>query len=620
MELVLTPDTRRGAPSSTSHLSLPHLSPSLLLQPFLPAVSFPAYFEHLHNFASSLELLSRQAGLNRHREPSLKSQMTPSPGENFDAGVVSKIMESVSENLHLLVASTAHGEGFVLLLLHLYPLFQYPQTSFEMVQMHLDTIGRHMSHGQMYRLFSSVLVHFFDSSLQPHQQGHLLSRWTADFLIRRFGLFTFLSKFLEFFLEAVLEPDRLSTRGITGVRKSVFRLKESESVLTLLPQVSDVLHQSSLQYDEQKRQSVVSDFTFSVDLTEAGGGVGYQSEGDTSSGGDSEGELHPEASLLARSGVVLGSVGPVMYNIHEEKEEDGDDEVVIEGPRERGEGSMRTMLLPQLSLGGQDTHDGQEQRKTQKSNKTARDVSMGDADADREPESSQSTSKIPKSSSANTLTASLESPMTTSGITSTLNGELPTLEDSLPTLSTDSHSDPLTSHSTDPQRTDGGESVKPSTGRREGVGFNIGGERTGEERESWVGGLEEGEGEGEGTVLREVEEEEESGEKNTSESRNDPETAAINQSIAEVAGDTLCWLMRRLGPLLATCHVVSPLLNGIHRCFTGILGQTSRHGPALGCLAHMAELYGEKVLTKLYLPRVEGWVGLYRPAYCRYNM
>ena len=406
-----------------------------------------------------------------------------------------------------------------------------------------------------------------------------------------------------------MEPGRLSARGITGVRKSVFRLKESESVLTLLPQVSDVLRQSSLQYDEQKRQSVVSDFTFSVDLTEAGGGAGYQSEGDTSSGGDSEGELHPEASLLARSGVVLGSVGPAMYNIHEENEEDGGDEVVIEGPRERGEGSMRMMLLPQLSLGGQDTHDGQEQRKTQKSNKTARDVSMGDTGADREPESSQSTGKIPKSSSANALTASLESPVTTSGITSTLNGELPTLEDSLPTLSTDSHSDPLTSHSTASRRTDGGESVKPSAVRREGAGFNVGEERRGEGRESWGGELEEGEGEGEGTVFREVEEEEESGEKKTSESRNDPETAAIDQSIAEVAGDTLCWLMRRLGPLLATCHVVSPLLNGIHRCFTGILGQTSRHGPALGCLTHMAELYGEKVLTKLYLPRVEGWVG-----------
>ena len=610
MELVLAPDTRRGAPPSNS---LPNLTPSLLLQPFLPVVSFPAYFETLHTFASSLELLSRQAGLNRHQESSLKplaSPVKPSPAGDFDPGIVSKIMESVLENLNSLVASTAHGEGFVLLLLHLYPLFQYPQTSFEMVQTHLDTVGRHMSHAQMYRLFASVLIHFFDTPLQPYQQAHLLSRSTADFIIRRFSLCTFLSKFLEFFLEAVLEPDRLSGRGgAASTRKSVFRLKESESILGLQTQVSEVLPQSPL-YDEQKRQSHASDFTFSVDLSEAGGGAGYQSEGETSSGGDSEGELHPEASLLARSGVVLGSVGPNMYDIHEEEDEEGDNKGErIEGPRERGEGSLRMMLLPQLSLGGQDAHDGTEQRRPQRNSRTTREVSTGDADADREQESSQSTGRIPKSSSTSLLTASLESPVATSGNTSTLNGgELPTLEDSVRTLSTDSHSDPLTSRSAATAARSDGVMTK-SAGGRDGVEFQVGLERGEEGEQRLKGGFEEGEGEREGTVPREAEDEEESSEKKTSELRNDPETTAINQRIAEVAGDTLCWLMRRLGPLLATCHIVSPLLNGIHRCFTGVVGRPPRHGPVLGCLAYMAELYGEKVLVNLYLPRVEGWVG-----------
>ena len=618
MEVVLVPDTRRGA--SPSHLSLPHLTPSLLLQPFLPVVSFPAYFDNLHTFASSLELLSQQAGLNKYQDSSPKpliSPMKPTPGGELDPEIVTKIMEAVLENLNTLVGSTAHGEGFVLLLLHLYPLFQYPQTSFEMVQTHLDTLGRHMSHAQMHRLFAGVLVHFFDTTLQPHQQGYLLSRLTADFLIRRFGLCIFLSKFLEFFLEAVLEPDRLSTRGATatGTRKSVFRLKESESILGLQQKLSEVLPQSSLQYDEQKRQSHASDFTFSVDLSETAGGTEYQSEGETSSGGDSEGELHPEASLLARSGVVLGSVTSAMYDIREEEEEDRDKGERVEGPRDRGEGSLRMMLLPQLSLGGQDTHDGQEQRKPQRSNsKTARELSTGDAEADREQESSQGTDRIHKSSSTSLLTASLDSPVATSGNTSTLNGELPTLEDSLPTFTTDSHSDPLSSRSTATNDVEsvraqagGEESARVHAGGREGGDFHVGGGR-----EGWEGQFKEAEGEEEGTVAREVEEEEESSEKKTSELRNDPETTAINQRIAEVAGDTLCWLLRRLGPLLATCHVVSPLLNGIHRSFSGIVGRPAHHGPVLSCLTHMAVLYGEKVLVKLYLPRVEGWVSCRR--------
>ena len=46
----------------------------------------------------------------------------------------------------------------------------------------------------------------------------------------------------------------------------------------------------------------------------------------------------------------------------------------------------------------------------------------------------------------------------------------------------------------------------------------------------------------------------------------DPVTLAINAQIAEVAADCVCWLMRRLGPLLSTQHIIRPLLDGLHRC------------------------------------------------------
>ncbi len=45
----------------------------------------------------------------------------------------------------------------------------------------------------------------------------------------------------------------------------------------------------------------------------------------------------------------------------------------------------------------------------------------------------------------------------------------------------------------------------------------------------------------------------------------DPVVMAINAQIAELAADSVCWLMCRLGPLLTTQHIVKPLLDGLHR-------------------------------------------------------
>ena len=571
----------------SDHFALPRLSPSLLLQPFVPVVPFPPYFEQVYAFASALELLCRDAGLKKYHESkqlAIKPLSPPSPlHNNLKVGILDKIMTLVTENLQLLVRA-AQGEGFVLLLLHLYPLFQFPETSFEMIQMHLDTLGTFMSHVQMYRLFMSVILHFFDSPLEPHQQGFLFSRSTTDFLIRRFGLHTFLGKFLEFFLEAVLEPNRLSTKG-TSTHKNIRCLKESESVLTLL-QSTELGH--SLNYDEQKQQSRVSDFTFSVDLS-----GGYNSDQEYSSG-ESENEFVPESSLLARTGMMLGmSMGGI-----EEQEEEGEERE--SRGEEEGRGSVqkhsRFMILPQLSSGGRETPDSaqleQQTLHTDKIKELAAAGADSGAEVNKELDSLQNTLKVDTTSSE--FKPLLDSPTDSTNV----NG-LVGLEDSIPSQNSISH-DSLLSKTT-PLQQHGrlSETVSSIHHAAQTNIFPASVEREGKQRESG--------GEGE-----RGEDEEDLAEKMIETSGNDdPEVAAINQQIAGVAGDSLCWLMRRLGPLLATHHIVSPLLNGMHHCFTGTINHHGRESEVLRCLQSMAELYGDGILLKLYLPRVEGWVSTY---------
>lgn len=576
-EFVLLSDMKK-----TLMEHLPHLSPSLLLQPFIPVVSFPSYFERVYSFASNLELLCREAGLRKYHESQQLARkpqsLLSSHCADFDPSVFDKIMALVVENLQSLLRAT-QGEGFILLLLHLYPLFQYPETGFEMMQSHLDTLGRFMSHTQMDRLFTSILLHFFDRPLEPHQQGYLLSRSMADFLIRHFGLRIFLVKYLEFFLEAVLEPARLMTKG-TGVRKSVFRLKESESVLTLIP--TDL--GQSLQYDENKRQERQAQLTFSVDLSEMGG---YCSDREYSSG-ESDSDYQPDTSLLARSGMVLGSIG-VSPDLQEEGEKRGEKGYVKEGDEQSGQ--QRKMSQ---SSTAENLESAQAEKSQVRGNETLPLSSSlpGETEADKEYNGSRNTIRIDTTSSA--FRTSLDSPCDSEATT---NLQSPTIEDSFKSCASSSS---FSKHSSF-----GGRLSSHSMGGSvsQGGGFSV----------SVEGQLEEGGTVGRGEERRESVgegEEEQLPNKARTEARNDPEMMAINGQIAEVAGDCLCWLQRRLGPLLATRHIIIPLLNGMHRCFTGILDRGDREAVVLKCLSAMAELYGDNVLLKLYIPQVEGWVSV----------
>ena len=510
--------------------------------------------------------------------------LSPPSSLRPDPLALDRIGELVVQNLKSLVRE-AQGEGFVLLLLHLYPLFQYPETSFDMIQTHLDTLGESMSHVQMYRLFGSVLIHYFDSPLQPHQQGYLLSRTMADFIIRRFGLRTFLGKFLEFYLEVVLEPDRLSHRG-PGLQRHwsvLHRMKESESVLTL-PPASEMVQQSLHYADETRKQSHVSDFTFSVDLS------GYNSDREYSSGESEEDDSLQEASLLAqKAGTFLGDVD-------EEREGGGggggDKRYYGREGEGQPQGSLRMMLLPQLSMGGRVSPESSLMLKSHRSE----GASIGVA-----PAPSEGTDGGEVDDGEHSVSSTM---------TGTLTGGI---EDSILSFNGGTGSTLLS-----PDTTRGGSKDaalnRSLTGRGTGIGTReeeMGGGRLQGGADEKKGEEGEGEGEGEGEEEEEEEggEEDDTGTKKATEMRRDPEQEAINQRIAEVAGDCLKWLLRRLGPLLATHHIMNPLLNRMHRCFTGILGRSSgRDRVVTKCLEYMAELYGESVLLRLYLPRVEGWV------------
>jgi len=76
--------------------------------------------------------------------------------------------------------------------------------------------------------------------------------------------------------------------------------------------------------------------------------------------------------------------------------------------------------------------------------------------------------------------------------------------------------------------------------------------------------------------------------------------------LAEVAVDSLRWLMHRLGPLLASRYIIRPLLDGLYRCFTS--QYSDQEVAVLKCLSHFASTFGPPVIKKMYIPHAESLV------------
>ena len=81
------------------------------------------------------------------------------------------------------------------------------------------------------------------------------------------------------------------------------------------------------------------------------------------------------------------------------------------------------------------------------------------------------------------------------------------------------------------------------------------------------------------------------------------ELSQFDKLLADVAGDSLQWLMHRLGPLLATKYIIRPLLDGLYRCFTS--HYSNQEVAALKCLSHFVSTYGNIIVTKMFIPHAE---------------
>lgn len=547
---------------SSRDINLPSLSANLLLQSFIPIVPFPSYFGPLYKFLHKLEQFCRESSLQNRdlKELAIYSQelaiqrSAKDGNSTLDTADLNRIISFISDRLETLLR-LVNNEGFMLLLLHLFPLFQYPETCFEAVCNHMDILAQYMSRKNAERLFAAPVIRLFDSPIEPYQRGHLLSRSMADVLIRRFGLSTYLVRFLGFLIEAVIEPLGTSSKGFgQRINANLFRL-QSESVLTLVD--SDLFQ--SMRFDEGKRPPHISDFTWSMGISE--GRAGYDSDKEECSSVESDSFDHPEASLLAKSGMVLGSLA-----------ESQTDEEGSRPPSMHLEQDARILerLFASEASGmsgdqGQ-THD-QPETETRTDDiardsmdhsllslppikETLFDDSLGFA-ASRVQEQEADSLSLPPNLGL----------LTHASVTSSI-------------VSTQTYTDvqsPYSSLSSKPVLT---------------LGRNL----------SILG--------------EEVEESEEEDHvfKDNSISSADPQTRELNLYISEVSADCLCWLIRRLGPFLTTRHIVKPLLEGLHRCFTGVLHLHHRESMAISTLAAVSKHYGEVFILKLYLPHAENLV------------
>ena len=563
-EFVLCPDIDNSPVFDDLRLST--LSANLLLQSFIPIVSFPTYFEPLYKFVYNLEQLCRDSLLANRDTKELVIQKARGSVSNhtLPPSDLNLIVSFISDSLES-VLGVVNNEGFTLLLLHLIPYFQFPETSFEAICNFLNPLAQRMSKKNIERLFSAPVIYMFDSPTEPYQRGHLLSRPMADMLIKRFGLNTFLTRFLGYIIEAVIEPSRIASKGQHRKNSSSKAQHPSGSMLTLVQ--SDLMQSPRV-------EEFPSDYTFSLALSDVGT---YDSDKDDSSSEESDIEDVPESSLLAKPRMVLSSLVGV-----------SDTDFPEDAGTGRGESPTRG-LKPWDHLFDQGS-----------ANKTTFDYSSPSAAVDTNSEQSEDsplTSSVLlnydtsmkldtsladyKPSPASPLTAGAGgAPSFGSSMTDSFHSAQSysnEITNSFPPISSQPHFNTLSGIKRQ-------SSLPVSRLRTLGISVD--------------------------DILSTEQSESEDEEQTTTENLTsaNPETLAINTHISQIAADCICWLVRRLGPILATRYIAKPLLESLYRCFSGILHPKGRGTAVLKCLSTIAKLYGEKVLLQLYLPHAENLV------------
>lgn len=393
-------------------------------------------------------------------------------------------------------------EGNSLLLLYIQPLFENPSTSFEAVSALFEPISSFLGKRNIQQSFLVSFLNVFDDFDNPIQRYNLLNRSIANSLITVFGLALFLTKFLNYYIEAIIEPMghpykiNQHYNQDTKNRPTTSRSEFSHTSHPLSPTTSSSA-KHSITYNWREEHGIHSD----------------EDDSDVD-----EDMSFPDASILETKMSVTStmSVFGLLADIEETELFAQDDASISQvSPSTKKTTESQIILSQRESDSAHISPPNTKPQRQSQSFSRRRSDTIDSIAANNSPQKAPPTVSSPQDSSL-----TISAPPTTDDSD---------LVNSPQTISEPSPCSSLTTLPRPPMI-----SVTPSIVK--GVTTD---DNEGDREDSLI-------------VV-------------TDPSTVDPRLQVLSQRITEVASDCLTWLVWRLGPLLATKHIISALLENFHR-------------------------------------------------------
>ena len=412
-------------------------------------------------------------------------------------------------------------DGRDLLMLYILPLFEHPKTSFEAATTLFELVSSFLGSKWVQQSLILPFLNLFDSFSQPGHRYSLLGRSMAEKLITHFSLSVFLSRFLNCYIEAVIEPMGHRMKQQTHLPKQTFKdqfLKGAEDSGRSLHHKVNLTHMSTI--------------------------------------------LSPSSTTSGRQSVNFNTWASP-HDVHSD-EEDSD----VEGDLSFPDVSLFEAKLP--SIFGMSDDMEQKELATQPDSSNNSDSGAGDTkepldrrdSADLSFNKESGTVSMKKSPLSHQQSVHKEPDEPTEvllGITplpvvvSTPPKTLPIL----PPTSITSFSMPPPSVQSTAMSTNGEPLLPPTSMESNLPLLPI--------MSPMVLPSESPPHEAPTDELEERDPQEEQENEAAVEGSIDPQAVAISQHISEAASDCLIWLLWRLGPILATKYIAHPLLDNLHR-------------------------------------------------------
>ncbi len=421
---------------------------------------------------------------------------------------VSSIITFLTEECHI-IFPLLDQEGIGLLMQYIQPLFEHPMTSFEAISTLFELVTSFLGQRLVQQLFLVPFLNVFDNFSNPIHRYNLFNRNIGNSLIKNFGLHIFLSRFLNCFIEAVIEPmgHKLNpTSQIMAAKKpSIYdddNLLKHDSNITDNSR-SSLSHRIDLSHASNPL-SPTGTSTAKHSLTYDNWREGHSIHSDEEDS-DVEEFGFPDISLFETKNTPASSVS--VFGLLADMEEirgQSDNDVTDNSPF--GKSESDSVLSPKSDI------------KSSQYGNDSEFLLTGILPPVASESMRPSLLPLPMQEHKNEDNRSLAESEYQLGVVS---------ETSLPTTMTNTTA------------------IIPSPNRQSYDMTPSIDESVPEEEV-----LEEGErGEEVPTETTAV----------------DPQLLLMSQHISEVASDCLVWLLWRLGPLLSTKHIINPLLNNIHR-------------------------------------------------------